>query len=59
MRGAGSDLLRKNGGNELPFAIYVEHALDTNKDVVGRTEAYRTAPDDAAIFLLHHPTDGG
>ena len=59
MAGAGGDLLRQHRGDQLALAVEVERALDRDQNVVGRAQAHRAAPDDAAAFLLHHAPHGG
>ena len=41
----------------LPFAVEVERALDPDQNVVGRAQADRAAPHDAAAFALDHAPD--
>ena len=47
--GAGSDLLGKYRGNQLPLAIQVERPFDADQQLVGRAEVDLAAPGQASI----------
>ena len=49
---AGSGLLRQDRCHQLTLAVEVQRPLDTDQQIVGGTQAHRSAPHDASAFAV-------